>query len=64
MTIKITSTKNQERHIYDNVTAIDLSNCANKLKDEYNISKNDQIIHNLVQDFLIYYNIAKNLLRI
>ena len=69
MTITITSTKNQESHIYDNVTTIDLSNCATVLKDEYNISKNDSLYILMVdklEDYIhkieyeVYYNFSLN----
>ena len=69
MTYIITTTKNQERQIFDNVTTIDLSNCATKLKDEYNISKNDSLnilmvdkledyIHKI--EYEVYYNFSLN----
>jgi hypothetical protein len=39
----ITSTANQKNNEYINVTRIDLGECENKLKDEYNIPRNKDL---------------------
>ena len=41
--IKITSTKNQKNNENENMITIDLCECENILKDEYNISKNNSL---------------------
>ena len=41
--ITVTSTKNQENNIYYNSTILYFEECAKKLKEEYNISKNDSL---------------------
>ena len=64
-TFTVTSTKNQERQINDNVTTIDLGKCASKLIEEYNISSNESLyifmvdilidnIHKI--EYEVYYN--------
>ena len=40
ITIQITNTKNQKENDYNNISTIDLGECENKLKKEYNISEN------------------------
>ena len=41
---QITSSFNQKNKIYDNISVIDLKECENKLKDVYNIPKNNSLI--------------------
>ena len=69
MTYTITTTKNQEKQINDNVTTIDLGKCETKLKDEYNISTNeslyilkiDVLIDNIQKlEYNVYYNFSFN----
>ena len=43
ITIIMTSTKNQKKNENKNIIIIDLCNCENILKNEYNISKNDSL---------------------
>ena len=72
LTYTITSTKNQKKHINDNVSTIDLGKCEDKLKDLYNISKNDSLyllkIDYMVENILnieyeVYYNFSHNNLK-
>ena len=69
MTYALTSTKNQINQIRDNITTIDLSECENKLKHEYDISKNDslyilkidRIVDNMQKiEYEVYYNFSSN----
>ena len=69
MTYALTSTKNQINQIRDNITTIDLGECENKLKHEYNISKNDslyilkvdRIVDNMQKiEYEVYYNFSSN----
>ena len=65
----ITTTKNQKNQKNNSVTTIDLNECEEKLKQEYNISKNDSL-YILKIDFLaeyvlkleyeVYYNFSYN----
>ena len=43
-TITISSTENQKSEKNANVTSIDLGDCENKLKEEYNISKEESLL--------------------
>ena len=65
----ITTTKNQKNNIDENVTSIDLGKCEDKLKKEYNISKNaslfilklDVLIDNCAKvEYEVYYNFSQN----
>ena len=56
---QITSSFNQKNKIYDNISVIDLKECENKLKDVYNIPKNNSLII-----FKYDYNSEENLIPI
>jgi len=69
MTYSLTTTKNQKRQINDNTTIIDLGECENKLKNEYNIPKQDSLyilkINILVDniqkiEYEVYYKFSEN----
>ena len=69
MNFIITTTKNQKKRINDNITIIDLGKCEMKLKDEYNISKNeslfivmiDILVENIQKlEYEVYYNFSSN----
>ena len=69
MTYALNSTKNQINQIRDNITIIDLGECENKLKHEYDISKNDslyilkidRIVDNMQKiEYEVYYNFSSN----
>ena len=65
----ITSTKNQERQKDDNITTIDLGNCATKLKKDYNIFENESLYILMIDmsvdglekvEYEVYYNFSSN----
>ena len=69
MIFTITTTKNQQKQINDNVTTIDLGRCETKLKDEYNISMNESLYILKIElledyehkiDYEVYYNFSTN----
>ena len=43
MALSISSLKNQKNNINNNMTSIDLGDCEDLLRDDYNISINDTI---------------------
>ena len=69
MTYSLTTTKNQIRQINDDTTIIDLGECENKLKNEYNIPKQDSLYIlkiNILEDniqkieYEVYYKFSEN----
>ena len=74
ITYRITTTKNRERQKNDSITTIDLGECANNLKGEYNISFNenlyilmiDMFVNNIEKvEYEVYYNFSsKNLTKL
>ena len=55
----ITSTFNQKNNKYINSTTIDLADCEDKLKEKYNISKNNSLYILKIDTFIIEYQIPK-----
>ena len=74
ITYRITTTKNRERQKNDSITTIDLGECANNLKGEYNLSFNenlyilmiDMFVNNIEKvEYKVYYNFSsKNLTKL
>ena len=65
----VTNTQNQKNNINENVTTIDLGLCEDKLKQKYNISKNDSLYilkmdvlveHIIKIEYEVYYNFSYN----
>ena len=51
MKVILTTSGNQKKNIYNNMTNIDLGECENSLREDYNISENDVLYIKMIEVF-------------